>query len=57
MFDTTGFENVPGRVVVDGVERFHEVNCRNPHVDSPLVAFLFNHLVCRQVIYRLVGTP
>ena len=41
MFDTTGFEGVPYRNVIDGVDRLHKVNCRNPQFDYPLVAFLF----------------
>ena len=31
-------------------------NRRNPHVDTPLLAFLFYHAVCRKVIQRLVRT-
>ena len=56
MFDTTGFEGVPNRVVVDGIKRLHKVNCRTPHFDSPHMACLFNHPVSPQVIYRLVRT-
>ena len=57
MFDTIGFQGVPKRVVVNGVERLHEVLRRNPHFDTPLMAFLFNHPVRRYVIWRLVRTP
>ena len=39
MFDNPGLESVPYRVVVDGVERLHRVNRRNPHFDSPLMEF------------------
>ena len=30
------------------------VNCSNPHFDSPPMAFLVNHSVCRQMIRCLV---
>ena len=40
-------EGVPNRVVGDGIKRLHEVKSRNPHFDSPLMAFLFNHSVSR----------
>ena len=38
----------------DGVERLHEVDCRGPHFDSTLVAFLVNHSVRRKMICCLV---
>ena len=40
--------------VCDGVERLHEVDCRSPHCDSPLVAFLVNHSVRRKMTCCLV---
>ena len=43
------------RVVGDGVKRLHEVHHRGPHFDSPLLAFLFQHSVCRKMIRCLVS--
>ena len=45
----------PDRVVGDGVKRLHEVHRRGPHFDSPLLAFLFQHSVCRKMIRCLVS--
>ena len=30
----------------DGVERFHEMNCSNPHFDCPIMASLVHCLIC-----------
>ena len=57
LIDTTCFECIPYRVVVDGVERLHEVSCRIPHLESPPMAILFNHSVSRKMVHRLVGAP
>ena len=54
MFDTARFEGVPNWFVGDGVERLHEVDCRGPHFDSPLMAFLINHSVRRKMVCCLV---
>ena len=50
MLDTAGCEGVR-----DGVECLREVNCRSPHFDSPLVAFLLDHSVRRKMIRCVVG--
>ena len=37
-----------------GVKGFRDVNCRCPHFDSLLVAFLLNHSVRRKVVCYVV---
>ena len=54
MFDVARFEGVPNRFVGDRVERLREVDCCDPHFDSPLVAFLINHCVRRKMVCCLV---
>ena len=54
MFDTARFEGFPNWFVCDGVESIREINCRCPHLDSPLMSFLLNHSVSRKMICCLV---
>ena len=53
MFDTTTVVGFPCGIVVNWVECLSQIDRRNPHVDPPLLAFLFNHPVCHWVIQRL----
>ena len=54
VIDVAGFVGVPNWLVSDGIERIREVNCRCPHFDSPLVAFLLNQSVRCKVVCCLV---
>ena len=46
VIDVARFKCIPNRFVRDGVESLHEVDRRCPHIDSPLMAFLFNRQIC-----------
>ena len=54
VIDVARFEGIPNLFVRDGIERLHEINCRCPHFDSPLMALLFNQSVCCKVVCCLV---